>query len=163
MNDGIQITLQSDRVDDIKYVLGQYNNVFKKDISIEVKKQLENSEIVLIKNFENFDEIFVVGFYYGTKIQKNGAELEPFVTISENAIGKKRFRIISNDDKLILDVINDYNRRFFKSFTVTRFDYDEVIFAEIYGEIIMVEDIFFLGSSFGTSAQAKRESRLIDW
>ncbi len=73
------------------------------------------------------------------------------------------FTIMSNDDKLIKEVIDSYNQNYGTNFEILEFIYDEVIFAKISVNNFELIDIFNLGYQFGTTAQFRRDRMLIDW
>lgn len=159
----IKIILPLHRVVEIQYIITLYNNVFKKKLILETIDSTNSTITFLIKNIENFDEVFGIGFYYGSKIYKENGVIDAFIFMEDENYPSITFKVMSNDDKLILNVIDEYNKLFLKEITAKKFDYDEVIFAEIEAENIFIEDIFYLGMSFGSKAQEKREKGEIDW
>ncbi|MFK8055853.1 MAG: hypothetical protein AB8F78_07010 [Saprospiraceae bacterium] len=79
-----------------------------------------------------------------------------------NAPGSDRiFEIIAEDDFVIRDAIEWYNRTYGKRFELVSFSYDEVTFATIAGEQVNDREIFEFGSAFGSLlADAKREGKV---
>lgn len=73
------------------------------------------------------------------------------------------FKVISSDDKLILESINSYNNTYKTDFKVEKFIYDEVVFAILSVSNYTISDIFYLGYQFGGFAQLKRQKGEIDW
>lgn len=76
---------------------------------------------------------------------------------------KIEFDIISVDDILIKEVVNNYNNTYETDFEITKFIYDEVVFARIKATKYKLSDIFDLGNQFGGYAQFKRQKEEIDW
>lgn len=73
------------------------------------------------------------------------------------------FEIISGDDILINEVVNNYNETYKTDFKILEFIYDEVIFVRIKVSNYKVSDIFNLGYQLGIYVQFKREKGEIDW
>lgn len=73
------------------------------------------------------------------------------------------FKVISSDDKLILESIKSYNATYKTDFKVEKFIYDEVIFAVLSVSSYNLSDIFYLGYQFGGFAEFKRQKGEIDW
>jgi hypothetical protein len=76
---------------------------------------------------------------------------------------KLKLKIISSDDKLILDVIENYNKVYGTDFRVEEFIYDEVVFAVLSATRFTYRDVFDLGYQFGGTAQYKRDRGEIFW
>jgi hypothetical protein len=76
---------------------------------------------------------------------------------------KMQFKIISGDDKLINEVIINYNKVYKTDFKLIAFDYDEVVFAVIEVSIFKPSDVFGLGFQYGLLVQTKRHKQEIDW
>ncbi len=158
----LKISLQKDRFTEFQYVIDWYNKLFKKSYKLEVQT-LSNKTIIAIEEIDSYSDIFNLGFYYGIKVQKELGKIEDFFFTSENHILTATFKIISNDDKLIVEIINNYNKNYHKKFSLKEFDYDEIILAQIDATEIFVEDIFYLGVCFGAKSQIMREKNEIDW
>jgi hypothetical protein len=73
------------------------------------------------------------------------------------------FTIISTDDKVILEAIQEYNRIYHTNFKVIEFIYDEVVFAKITATQCKLSDIFDLGYYFHSYVALKRTQGEIDW
>ena len=73
------------------------------------------------------------------------------------------FKVISSDDKLILESIESYNKTYKTDFKVEEFIYDEVVFAVLSVQHYNMSDIFYLGYQFGGLAEFKRQAGEIDW
>jgi hypothetical protein len=73
------------------------------------------------------------------------------------------FTIISNDDKVIMEAITEYNRIYKTNFEVVEFIYDEVVFAKIKVSQYILSDIFDLGYYFHSYVSLKRQKGEIDW
>ena len=73
------------------------------------------------------------------------------------------FTIISGDDLLIKEILENYNNTYNTDFEIVNFIYDEVVFAEIKVSNFSISDIFNLGYQFGSFVQIKRETEQIDW
>lgn len=76
---------------------------------------------------------------------------------------KLDFKVMSSDDKLIVQVVDNYNKVYGTDFTIIEFIYDEVVFARLTATKYSLEDIFNLGYQFGTTAQHKRERGEVLW
>ena len=73
------------------------------------------------------------------------------------------FTIISGDDVLIKEVLENYNNTYNTDFEIVNFMFDEVVFAEIKVSNYSISDIFNLGFQFGSFVQIKRGAEEIDW
>ena len=73
------------------------------------------------------------------------------------------FNVISTDDKVILEAIQEYNKIYKTDFEVIEFIYDEVIFAKIKVSQYQLSHIFDLGYYFHSYIELKRKRGEIDW
>jgi hypothetical protein len=73
------------------------------------------------------------------------------------------FEIISGDDILIKEVVNNYNKTYNTDFEIVKFTYDEVVCARIKVSKYKLSNIFDLGNQLGGYAQHKRQKGEIDW
>jgi hypothetical protein len=76
----------------------------------------------------------------------------------------KFFELITGDENLIIEVINDFNIKYETDFELVNFeDKDGVIFAKVKYEKSTINDIFQLGCIFGMKIHKKRNLGEIDW
>ncbi len=76
---------------------------------------------------------------------------------------KTSFDLVSGDELLIAETIDNYNADYKTDFEVLGFDNrDGVLFATV-STTASADDIFQLGCFFGMNIQHKRESKEIDW
>ena len=73
------------------------------------------------------------------------------------------FDTITTDDKVIIEAIIAYNKKYKTDFEVIGFTYDEVVFAKIKVTKYKVSDIFELGYYFHSLVTLKRKNGEIDW
>ena len=73
------------------------------------------------------------------------------------------FKIISTDDKIIIEAIQEYNKIYKTDFEVIEFIYDEVVFAKIKVSQCQLSHIFDLGYYFHSYVVLKRQKGEIDW
>jgi hypothetical protein len=76
---------------------------------------------------------------------------------------KLDFKVPSSDDKLIIQVVDNYNKHYGTDFAIAEFIYDEVVFVRLTATEYSLEDVFNLGYQFGVTAQYKREKGEISW
>ncbi len=100
-----------------------------------------------------------------TKAACSGTCSETFIQNKhEPKMERLTFKIISSDDILIKEVIEQYNSIYKTDFQIERFLYDEVVFAIIsVDKLTDISNIFHLGYQFGAFAQYKRNNKEIDW
>ena len=87
--------------------------------------------------------------------------LNKYLSMEQN--NNIEFEIISGDDVLIKEVINNFNKTYNTDFEKVKFIYDEVVFARIKVSKFKLSDIFDLGSQLGGYAQHNRQKGEIDW
>lgn len=73
------------------------------------------------------------------------------------------FDIISTDDIVIIEAVQDYNKIYKTDFEIVKFIYDEVVFARLKVTKYQISDIFDLGYIFHSFIVSKRQKREIDW
>lgn len=117
-----------------------------------------------IGNFDgDYNSLFELGYNVGVKnYNKYNHHTPNYLNDNSNNINLD-FKIISGDDMLIITVIEQYNKKNNTRFEVKRFEYDEVIFAELHANSINASDVFGLGYLFGVTSQEKRVRNEIDW
>lgn len=163
MKNNYVINISPSVIDVIKQITEWENKRYK--INIEVSVDSISNEFTTIR-FENLDKmslLFDIGLQLGHKNEKeyNDAKF-PFVRsdITEPLFSLK---IMSGDEKVIVDTLIKFNRHFNTEITIKEFDYDEIIFATLNFSKSSVSDIFYLGYFFGEDIKKKRSNKEIDW
>lgn len=160
----IKLILKKESVKYLEEILLWYNKNYNKKYFINVENYNNTHDLIMINDFdEDYYALYRIGNNFGRINCKQKNLLEPFLLERGEEKIILDLKIISEDDKLIYDVVKSYNTNYSSKFNVKKIIYDEVIFADIEANFITIQDIFFLGCSFGIKAQIKREKGEIDW
>lgn len=160
----IKLKLKKESIKYLEEIILWYNKNYNKKYFINIEDYDDTHNVIVINDFdEDYFALYRIGNNFGRINCKQKNLLDPFLIERGEEIITINLKIISEDDKLIYDVVESYNTNYSSKFNVKKIIYDEVIFADIEANYITIQDIFFLGCSFGIKSQIKREKGEIDW